>query len=61
MVTVAAATIAGAAQQAIKRTSSIVVIGEYPIIELRIRVAMFPLQMHFGWLAVVRINNGAYI
>ena len=45
MVTVAAAAaIAGAAWLAIKRTSRVIVVvlvvGEYPIIELRIRVAM---------------------
>ena len=41
MVTVAAAAaIAGAAQQAIKWTSRVVV-GEYPIIELCIHVAIF--------------------
>ena len=41
MVTVAAAAIPGAARLAIKRTSRVVVVvGEYPIIELRISVAM---------------------
>ena len=39
-----AAAIAGAARQAIKRTSRVVVVvvGEYPIIELHIRVAIEP-------------------
>ena len=43
MVTVAAAAIAGAARLAIKQTSRVVVVvvGEYPIIELRMRVAIF--------------------
>ena len=41
MVTVADATIAGAARQAIKRMSTVVVVvGEYPITELCIRVAI---------------------
>ena len=40
MVTVAAAAIAGAAQQAVKRTSRVVVVGEYLIIELHICVAI---------------------
>ena len=40
MVTVAAAAIAGAAQHALKRMSRVVVVGEYPIIELRIHVAI---------------------
>ena len=41
MVAVAAAdAIAGAAQQAIKRTSRVVVVVEYPIIELCIRMAI---------------------
>ena len=40
MVTVAAAAIAGAARQAIKWMSRVVVVGKYPIIELRIRVAI---------------------
>ena len=41
MVTVAAAAaIAGAAQLAIKRTSRVVVVGEYLTIELHIHVAM---------------------
>ena len=42
MVTVAAAAIPGAARLAIKRTSVVVVVvvGKYPIIELRIRVAI---------------------
>ena len=42
MVTVAAAAIAGAAPLAIKRTARVVVVvGEYPIIELLIRMAMY--------------------
>ena len=67
MVTVAAAAIAGAAWQAIKQTPRVVVVVEYPIIELHIRVAINGEQMmnilsikeacmvyevcHLNWLA----------
>ena len=52
MVTVAAAAIAGAARLAIKQTSRVVVVvvvdGEYLIIELRIRVAMYNFLSHIS-------------
>ena len=48
MVTVAAAAIAGATRLAIKQMSKVVVVvGEYPIIELCIRMAMVNGLFHF--------------